>query len=199
MTASKTLFLVFMDEHSKHKDVVLKLASFLKADFGLTIFLDLYEQEEVYGNPAAWLEKASAANFVLVIWSPKTEERWRNPEASTSSHDLFTPLLKQMKEDLILKRNVSKYMIAYFEYCSDVAIPSSIRNVIPIFKLPSESKSMLLTLMKAKSQTGLNVTENEMEILINEKLGEEASGYYSSFKASVADMSDWAKINPLWT
>ena len=114
-----TLFLAFLDDHSIHKQVVLKFANYLKQRFGFHIKLELFDRETIYENPASWLERSLAlSDIVLVIWSPGAEQRWNNPEAFTDRLDLFTPVLNRIKTDISFCRNRSKYMFAYFEYCS---------------------------------------------------------------------------------
>ena len=114
-----TLYLAFLDDHSVHKEVVLKFANYLKERFGFQIKLELFDRETIYDNPASWLERSLAlSDIVLVIWSPGAEQRWNNPDAFTDRLDLFTPVLNRIKTDVSYCRNRSKYMFAYFEYCS---------------------------------------------------------------------------------
>ena len=96
-----TLFLAFLDDHSIHKEVVLKFANYLKERFGFQIKLELFDRKTIYQNPASWLERSLAlSDIVLVIWSPGAEQRWNNPEAFTDRLDLFTPVLNRIKNDI---------------------------------------------------------------------------------------------------
>ena len=114
-----TLFLAFLDDHSIHKEVVLKFANYLKERFGFQIKLELFDRETIYENPASWLERSLAlSDIVLVIWSPGAKQRWNNPDKFTDRLDLFTPVLNRIKTDISYCRNRSKYMFAYFDYCN---------------------------------------------------------------------------------
>ena len=98
---------------------MLKFANYLKERFGFQIKLELFDRETIYKNPASWLERSLAlSDIVLVIWSPGAEQRWNNPKAFSDRLDLFSPVLNQIKNDISYCRNWSKYMFAYFEYCS---------------------------------------------------------------------------------
>ena len=123
-----TIFLLFLEEHPNHKAIVLRFATYMRERLGFKIILELYNREEIYENPASWLEKSlSNSDVVLVIWSPGAVERWHNPEKFTNRLDLFTPCLKRIKNEMSLHKNLSKYMFAYFEYF-DNDIPKFIQS-----------------------------------------------------------------------
>ena len=135
---SLTFYLTFFDEHPNHKAVVLRFADYLKVRFGFNVILELFDREAIYKDPAAWLEKSLASSdIILVIWSPGAEQRWSNSEKFNHRLDLFTAVLKRVKSDLTLRRNLSKYLFAYFQYHDNV--PRFIRNSsIPCVKLMAD-------------------------------------------------------------
>ena len=135
---SLTFYLTFFDEHPNHKAVVLRFADYLKVRFGFNVILELFDREAIYKDPAAWLEKSLASSdIILVIWSPGAEQRWSNSEKFNHRLDLFTAVLKRVKSDLTLRRNLSKYLFAYFQYHDNV--PRFIRNSsIPCIKLMAD-------------------------------------------------------------
>jgi len=126
---SITLLLVFLNEHPVHKGVVLRFANYLEKCFGFRILFELFDCETIYQNPASWLENSiTSSDMILVIWSPGAEERWNNPEKFTDRLDLFTPVIKQIKNDLGLRRNLSKYIFTFFEYCDKKKLPKNVQN-----------------------------------------------------------------------
>ena len=200
LNSSSSVFVVFVDEHPNHRNVVLKFFTFLKAHFGLNVFLYLYNQEEIYANPVAWLEKAFTADIVLMIWSSGAQERWHNPQNFTDKLDLFAVVSKQVRSDLILKRNVSKYLLAYFDYCNDFNIPRDLTDFIPHYRLLSECNNLLLSMMEANTKMSSDITKSALKKYISESIANDSSGYYSSLEASVVDMRTVAKHDPLrWT
>ena len=135
-----SIFVVFLDEHPTHKEVVLKFANYLKERFNFTIKLELYDRENIYKDPATWLEQSlTSSDVVLVIWSPAAEERWNNPEKFTDRLDLFTPVLKRIKQDMTLNSNLTKYIFACFEYHDSEVLPKPLQNgSVSLIKLMTE-------------------------------------------------------------
>ena len=126
---SITIFVAFLDEHPTHKLVVLKFSNYLREYFRYKIILELYNREAIYENPFDWLEESlSSSNIVLVIWFSGATERWNNPEKFTDKLDLFTPVLKRIKQNLTYERNLLKYMFGQFEYSSSEVLPKPIRS-----------------------------------------------------------------------
>jgi len=146
-----TVFIVFLDEHPFHKEVVLRFANYLKRSFNFKIILELYNRETIYKNPTSWLEDSlTSSDIVLVIWSPGAKERWNNPEKFKERLDLFTPVLNRVKKDNTYTRNISKYIYAYFDYYDWKDLPKLIpnSNSIPCIKLMTEFQSFCLKLIQ---------------------------------------------------
>ena len=189
------LFLVYLNDHPNHTEVVLKFAALLKQDYGVNVRLDLYEREKIYSNPAGWLDEVmTSCKKVLVIWSPGAEAKWRNQEQLTDRHDMFTPVLRRLNHDLIMSSNLEKYQYAYFDYCCETDIPPSFRNRnIAKFQLTKQRNNLIMKLADEtrvssyhtknelqKCQTKMCKNQNEiLEIVLNE-------------------MRAFAKQNPKW-
>ena len=189
------VFLVYLNDHPNHTEVVLKFAALLKQDYGVNVRLDLYEREKIYSNPAGWLDEVmTSCKKVLVIWSPGAEAKWRNQEQITDRHDMFTPVLRRLNHDLIMSSNLEKYQYAYFDYCCETDIPPSFRNRnIAKFQLTKQRNNLIIKLADEtrvssyhaknelkKSQKKIYKNENEiLEIALNK-------------------MRVFAKQNPKW-
>ena len=124
------------DEH-KQQDILLKFAGFLSECYSINVILDLYSREQIYADSSAWLEKSMlSSDVILIIWSEGAEKRWHNPDNFTDQLEVFTPVLKQLNEDLIKKKDMSKYMIAHFGSLNGNDIPKKItKSPIPCFNL----------------------------------------------------------------
>ena len=191
-----TIYLVFLDEHiDHHKSVVLRLAAYLKERFGVTILFELYNREKIYENPSSWLEKSlSNSDVVLVIWSPGAMERWHNPERYTDRLDLFTPVLKLVKTELGLQRNLSKFMFGYFEYCDCNDIPESIQNSsIPCLKLMTEFYSFCNKLSKVANKS--QPQSDRFKVIIEKNCTESILAEATSLEASISKISSFLSSN----
>ena len=134
---SLTLLLAAATDEPKHQDILLKFAGFLSECYSINVILDLYSREQIYVDSSAWLEKSMlSSDVILIIWSEGAEKRWHNPDNFTDQLEVFTPVLKQLNEDLIKKRDLSKYMIAHFGSLNGNDIPKKItKSPIPCFNL----------------------------------------------------------------
>ena len=196
-TLSFTIYIVFLDEHPKHRDVVLKFASYLKERFHFDILLELYDRKRIYDNPAAWLEGSlSSCDLVLVIWSPGAEERWKNQDNFTDRLDLFTPVIKQIKEDSIFKRNLRKYVFAYFDYCTE--IPKSIKaNNIPSVNLMKDFYTLCKTIITvAKSK---KICDQYTKVFINEGTEKNVPEVAVNLQRSISEMCSYVQGNKTWS
>ena len=153
---SQAVFLVFCDEDPKHKESVLKFASSLRLNFGFKVLLHLYDSEEVYRDPSTWLDNSlSSCAVVLIIWSPEAEKRWHERDTSYDRLDLFTPVLKQVREDLNFKWKLRKYVFAYFNNCR---IPRLIKaNNVPCYDLAKEQSTLGKMLVKMAEEKNNNL------------------------------------------
>jgi len=125
----QTLYIVYVCDHAKHQEVVLKLAAYLKCDLGFQIFLEHFNSEEVFKDPSAWMESSfTRANKVLFIWSPNAAKRWNERDKQTSLTDMFTPVLRKAVTDMWKSNNYKKYYFLNFGYCDANSIPTQFKS-----------------------------------------------------------------------
>ena len=188
-----TIFVAFLDEHPTHKQVVLKFANYLKEYFRFKIILELYNREAIYENPTDWLEKSlSSSNIVLVIWSSGANERWNNPEKFTDRLDLFTPVLKRIKQNLSYERNLSKYMVGQFEYSSNEVLPKPIRssNSITCVTLMTEFNLFCQKLVDVANSSKSFPQKSKVSLSKNSVPDEAVA-----LEESISEMKDSAQLN----
>lgn len=121
-----TVYLLFTDDHPKHKEVVVRFARFLQEACGFDVIFELWDEENLYQNTTRWMEKSlQNADKVIVIWSPGATARWRHyygcsasdrPTGPSNAGDLFTPVVEQIFKDLFTNSVLSKYYLAFFDY-----------------------------------------------------------------------------------
>ena len=124
------LFLIFVNDHPKHLNVVKSFIDFLQIDLGFFVTCELFETEEIAKDPVHWMDKKLLdSDKIVVIWSPKAAERW-NKYGQDENHqqDRFTPVLKQIRNALFYDQNRIKYYFGYFDYFSKEDIPPEFRN-----------------------------------------------------------------------
>ena len=134
---SLTLLLAAANDEPKQQDILLKFAGFLSERYSFNVILDLYSREQIYADSSAWLEKSMLfCDVILIIWSEGAEKRWHSPDIFTDQLEVFTPILKQLNEDLIKKKNLSKYVITHFGSLNGNDVPKKItKSPIPCFNL----------------------------------------------------------------
>ena len=194
------IFLVFLDEHPMHRDVILQFASFLNDCFGFIVLLELYDREQIHINPVEWLERTlSTSDVILVVWSPGADKRWAEYETSNDRMDLFSPVLKQIRSDLVLGKSVSKYKFAYFDYCDKNVVPAYFRTYkIPCFNLMSEFKNLYITLNNGNISTWTKMRQRAAVSVCKDfdtKLTEKTA----LLRESILSTRCFAKNNPNWT
>ena len=188
-----TIFVAFLDEHPTHKQVVLKFANYLKEHFRFKIILELYNREAIYENPTDWLEESlSSSTIALVIWSSGANERWNNPEKFTDRLDLFTPVLKRIKQNLTYERNLSKYMFGQFEYSSSEVLPKPIRssNSITCVTLMTEFNLFCQKLVDVANSSKSFPQKLKVSLTKN-SVSDEAV----ALEESISEMKDSAQLN----
>ena len=188
---SKTVFIVFTDNHPLHRDVVLKFATLLEADYGFKVVLELYDQQKVYMNPTAWLEKSLDSDQILVIWSPGAAKLIKI-NSSVNKQNMFLPVIKKMKEDIMFKKDTSKYSFVYFDYCNakDLETTEYTQN-ISTFQIASELERLLAALTASKF-TNLNSRSRKIIAIPNE------TEQKIIFDCALSKMCSFVKSNPRW-
>ena len=185
-----TLYLVYVNDSDGHRDVVLSFAELLES-FGFKVIFELYQRNDVYDDPVSWMDTSlSEADKVFVIWSPRAAERWQKySRVDDVEQDYFTPVVKNIYNDLFLGNNILKYVFVYFDYCSQDVVPLEfIRNCSPfLFQLMKEFKNLYV---KVK---GLS-TEAEKIINLDEEIHERGEKLSQNIKA----MCDYVASNPFW-
>jgi len=200
---SPSIYIIFVDDHFKHKEIVSKFAKFLQNDLEFRVIFELWDQVKLHSNCTLWLENVMAlADKILVIWSPGAKRRWEL-QTSIDTHqddlyDLFTPVMIQIKKDLLRKQNVGKYFFAYFEYCSESDIPQAFhKQSFRQFKLMHQFEELYFRLKNTgNSQPGLE--RNQEKVAFDKIYCPKISTLDPILKNAISDMCIYVKNNPTW-
>ena len=173
-----TLLLAAATDEPKHQDILLKFAGFLSECYSINVNLDLYSREQIYVDSSAWLEKSMlSSDVILIIWSEGAEKRWHSPNDFTDQLEVFTPVLKQLNEDLIKKKSLSKYILAYFGSLNRENIPQMIaKSPIPCFNLMKDFHVLCRHLVKFSNNSKKTVRKFEVKFVQTDQ-GKAPSGF----------------------
>ncbi|CAK8698504.1 unnamed protein product [Clavelina lepadiformis] len=197
------LFVVFCDDHDQHRCVILKLINFLVEDLGFQVSSELSESLNLIEDAFSWMDqKLSEADKVVVIWSPLGKEKWQKyMECSvidSNSPDVFSPVVKQIRNDLRCGRNLGKYIFAYFEYCSTDVIPDIFAELaVPCFRLMNQLEDIYFKITgEEKYNPGgtLRVENVESERYFLHGINRHGLG----LKTRVDEMCKFVRIHPKW-
>ena len=198
-----SVYIVFVDDHPKHTDVVIKFASFLQKDLGFDVIFEMWDSENVYRNCTSWIESSMAkANKIIVIWSPGAKIRWEQHtycyNIQTDLTDLFTPVVMQIKKDLLRNQNMGKYFFAYFEYCSESDIPEVFREQLFCqFRLMQHIEKLYFLLTNVeKYQPGFELKQDK--VAFNSLFDLSVNELGPLLRSSIVDMCTYVKDNPMW-
>ena len=202
LSANRTkVYIVFVDDHPYHKEIILSFSSFLEGDLGFDVVLELYQTNEVYADPVGWMEKSLAeCDKVIVIWSPLAAERWcLYKNKSTFEDDFFLPILKNIHKDLFRSKNVLKYIFVYFDYCSKDDIPFDFRKIYSHlhFKLMQQMEDLYFRLKdmeKYAPGTIIKPTKVDFQSYFDFKVNR----FGQNLHFQIRKMCEYVKENPFW-
>ena len=203
---STIIYIVYSDDHPKHKEVVLNLATLLTS-YGFHVIFELWEEEAIAQNCTGWMQKSKdRADKVIVIWSPGATIRWNNYKAASQANssadasivvpinDIFIPVVNQIYSDLFCRRNLGKYYFAFFDYGDENCIPvadfqhhvSQTFNIMKdlddllYFRLKNLEIHMPGSVLKSKAR------DDEARIQLEKSISE--------MRNLVSNCSDWYRI-----
>lgn len=197
IASSTNVYIVFVNDHPRHKEIVLKFASFLQCDLGFNVLLNLWEQAKIYQDALTWMEEAlKKSDKIIVIWSPAAKTSW---EAGLSTDidvtDLFLPVVKRINSDLIANKNVGKYCFAYFNYCYEKDVPDALLKLSCChFNLPEHFRDLHFWLDSFKR--GRTIDQNKpVAEFYNDPV---VNNHWKSLHDSICDMDNYIQSNPKW-
>nr|CAB3255999.1 interleukin-17 receptor A-like [Phallusia mammillata] len=194
-----TVYIVFVDDHPKHKDIILKFASFLQCDLGFHVLLELWEQDAIYKDSLTWMENSlNKSDKIIVVWSPGAKRRWES-QNKVDQTDMFCPVVKKIKGDLLMKRNTGKYFCAFFDYCSDTDVPKAFSELsFCNFKLMNQFEDLYFRLTTLeKFQPGKVIHQNK--VTTKSCFTHQENKFGKVLSDAVVEMCDFVQSNPDWS
>uniref|UniRef100_H2XLY8 SEFIR domain-containing protein n=1 Tax=Ciona intestinalis TaxID=7719 RepID=H2XLY8_CIOIN len=194
------LFLVYWDDHKLHRDVVLKLASYLQ-HLGFNVFCELFEQNEIFADRCDWMEKRmSQAEKVVIVWSAGAIDIWKKCQNQqdafeVTNSDFFTPVVKKIKNDLIKESNLRKYCFVYFGYVKMKEIPTIFRELSGChFQLMKQFQEFYFQLKDLEMYApGMMLKQDDLS-----NPSKHSNGYQSSLIDAICLMNQFVEKHPDW-
>ena len=194
------LFLVFSNDHLKHKDVVVNFVKFLQADLGFMVFCEIFQTQESAVDPCGWMETClDMADKVLVLWSPGTSLSLNQKDNDLKfENDFCSPVLKRIKNDLFFEVNIGKYYFGYFDYCTDSSIPDAFRQPrFRHFRLMAEFDELYFRLKGIETYLPGGIIEDE-KVKPDHYFNPNLNDYGAALKTSLSTMASLVKEKPGW-
>ncbi|XP_013392124.1 uncharacterized protein LOC106160152 isoform X1 [Lingula anatina] len=152
ISKTKTVFLVYSDDHERHREVVIKFANFLKFQCGCDVILDLWSHHDIMCEmKTGWLTKScDRADIVLIINSEGAYKRFRarqngevydKLENQSPTSDMYLQVITMIRERYFKETTVpcAKYVNVHFGYTPDTYI---IPDIQPKFLLMNHMESL---------------------------------------------------------
>ena len=191
------LYLVFTNNNEKHRQVVLNFANFLQADLGFDVICELFQTLQISVDPVSWMDYClKQCDKILVVW-PLSLTRQTNI-AAVPERDLFSPVLKNIRNDLFCGVNLDKYGFCYFDYCSTKLIPEDFNaSKIYHFHLMNEFEKLYYLLIEMKKYEPGGERKNE-KVMIDKLFLNEINKYGPLLQDSLLEMKSYSEANPNW-
>ncbi|XP_042367125.1 interleukin 17 receptor A1a isoform X2 [Plectropomus leopardus] len=139
------VLVIYSQDHSLYRDVVLKLCAFLQAKCGTKVLVDLLDSTSVgMVGRLRWLEwqrqqLKNPSDKILVLCSQGVQAKWRamcgqgrvilREDVLSPTDDMITPFLNLFLPDMYQAGMLGKYMVAYF---NDISGEQDIPSVFDI-------------------------------------------------------------------
>ena len=191
------LFLVFANNNEKHRQVVLNFANFLQADLGFDVMCELFQTLQISVDPVSWMDYCmKQCDKILVVWPPSLIKQ--TDTAAVPERDLFSPVLKNIRNDLFCGVNLDKYYFCYFDYCSTELIPEDFNaSKVYHFHLMNEFEKLYYLLIEMKKYEPGGERKNE-KVMIDKLFLNEINKYGPLLQDSLLEMKSYSEANPNW-
>ncbi|XP_030222074.1 interleukin-17 receptor A isoform X1 [Gadus morhua] len=165
----KTVLLIYSPDHPLYTVVVLKLCSFLMAQCGTDVVLDLLDLTRLGQlGGLRWLDwhreriERSPSDKILILCSPGVQAKWRamcgaepvvlREDLRSPVGDMLSPALGLIVPGLVRSGSLRRYIVAYFaDVCSEEDIPAPF-NVAVRYKLMEQFEEVLLRILEVEKQ-----------------------------------------------
>lgn len=165
------MLVIYSQDHRLYRDVVLKLVSFLQAQCGVKVLVDLLDSNSLgLVGRVRWLELqrrqlTGPSDKILVLCSRGLQAKWRalcaqgsvtlREDLLSPTDDLCVPFLNLFVPDLHHAGMLGKYLVGFFEDISSERDVPSLFDIAVKYKLMKQFEEMFLRILDVeKFQAG---------------------------------------------
>ncbi|KAM4676321.1 interleukin-17 receptor A-like [Discoglossus pictus] len=169
----KTIWFVYSADHRLYVDLVINLAAFMRAAWGMEVILDQFHVQDISKTgPMPWLNQQKSKiedldGTILVLCSRGAQEKWKamqipdgprvmlKEEKNNLLGDLFTPALNFIMTDF---RNgvYDRYVVASFGELDNGNNVPSLFEVSPTYNLTQDLQEVYFRIQKQdRNQSGV--------------------------------------------
>ena len=193
-----SIYLVFVQSCDLHTKVVERFACYLQEDLGFNVKFQLWNQRIVDMSRTDWMRTAlEESDKVIVIWSPNINQLFEQRDSINTAQDMFLPVLIQIKNEIFLDVNKSKYFFAHFDdYCPETDF-DSFRNKrwLPLFKLMDRFEPLYFQLVNMEQYSrGKKWISEEVRRWPDQNV----TKHGADLKRLLNEMCSYAKSHPEW-
>ncbi|KAJ8245595.1 hypothetical protein GJAV_G00272430 [Gymnothorax javanicus] len=206
----KRVLLLYSLDHPLYREVVLKLCSFLKAQCGTEVVLDLLDTAWLGAvGRVQWLdwqkqqiEKSS--DKILILCSRGVHAKWKamcgggkvmlKEDVRSPMGDMLTPALNLIVPDFVHSTSFQKYIVAYFEDISteeDIPAPFNVTIKYKLMKHFEELYFRILNLEKHEPGRVNRIEGIAQDEYFNWPTGRALRHAVETFQAYQLENPDW--------
>ncbi|KAG7268902.1 hypothetical protein CRUP_021797 [Coryphaenoides rupestris] len=170
----RRVLLIYSPDHPLYTAVVLRLSSFLMAECGTDVVLDLLDSAGLGRlGGVRWLdwhreqilEPSSSSDKILILCSRGVQAKWRAMSAGgggggvvlrqdlcSPTGDLLSPALGLIVPGLVRAASLHRYIVAYFEgVCSEEDVPEPLRVAVR-YRLMEQFEEVFFRILEVEWQ-----------------------------------------------
>nr|XP_020500355.1 interleukin-17 receptor A [Labrus bergylta] len=165
------VLVIYSQDHSLYRDIVLKLCAFLQAKCGTKVLVDLLDTTSVgMVGRLRWLEwqrqqLKNPSDKILVLCSRGVQAKWRamcgqgrvvlREDYLSPTDDMLTPFLNLFLPEMHQAGMLGKYMVAYFDDISSQHDVPSVFDIAVKYKLMKHFEELYFRILdEEKYQSG---------------------------------------------
>ncbi|KAM4748721.1 interleukin-17 receptor A [Rhinophrynus dorsalis] len=202
----KKVWLVYSADSRRYVSVVIKLADFLRAEWGMEVVLDRFCVNEIGKiGPVTWLSKQKTEiekhkGTILLLCSRGTQEKWKamqnvnGPRVNLrqdNQHvlgDLFTCTLSLIFPDFQKGGHYDRYVVAYFSDLGSKDDVPLLFHMCPMFCLTHNLQDVFFRIQKKeRNQPGVQFS-----------VPQDGAPSYESLRKTVSRCRDWQDKHVDW-
>ncbi|XP_028810312.1 interleukin 17 receptor A1a [Denticeps clupeoides] len=203
---TKTVLIIYSQDHHLYTEVVLKLCAFLRAECATEVVVDLLDTAWLGTvGRLPWLDQQNRSiDKVLVLCSRGVKAKWNamcgqtpvllREDVCSPMDDMVVPAISLMLPDLQRAASMGRYLVAYFDDVSSEEDVPSMFNIAVKYKLMKHFEELFFRIQeiekyepgKVKFIDGIGIDD-----YLNSASGRALKEAIETFRAYQVENPDW--------